>query len=335
MKRMLAMLMAISAMLLVLFMMTAGALADGGEDNLAVVYNPNPADRLNLRVSPSKGAQSIAKYYSGAEVVLLGEEKNGWVYVSAGLLDGYMDATYLRTGDAASGVVSAMPTVTIANSGGTGANLRTKPGEDGRVILLIANGTRITAKGVTPEGWLHVMIGDTEGFIRADLATPRLAFDLTQTDGGVHDGGEVAIVSTTSPADRLNLRTAPGGDAPSLCKYYRGVVVTLLSGAEDGWYHVDIEGMRGYVKDDFIAFGTRAQAQAMSAMPTVTARRGNTPLYAQMSYNSKRLTTLAAGEAVTVLGVSTDYLHVRTQGGTTGFVLLDAMTPELKFDLSK
>ena len=333
MKRMLA-------MMLALLMMTAGALADGGDRPVTYVYNPDPADRLNLRISPDKDAPSIAKYYTGAEVVVLGETGDGWAFVSTGPLDGYMDASFLRTAEDESAVVSAMPTVTIANSGGTGANVRTKPGEDGRVFALLTNGLQMKVRCVTPDGWLHVIVDGADGFIRADLASPRLYFDTTQTGGGSSavagtTGGDVAIVSTTSAAERLNLRTAPDGDAPSLCKYYRGVVVNLLSGEEDGWYRVDIGGMQGYVKGEFIAFGTHGQAQAMSAMPTVTARTNNTPVYAAMNYNAAKIETLAKGDAVTVMGVSTDYLHVRLTSGVTGFVLTDDMTPELEFDLSK
>ena len=40
----------------------------------AVVNNPNPADRLHLRVSPERGATSLGKFYNGTPVQVLEED---------------------------------------------------------------------------------------------------------------------------------------------------------------------------------------------------------------------------------------------------------------------
>lgn len=68
----------------------------------AVVNNPNPADRLHLRVSPERGAASLGKFYNGTPVQVL-EERGDWVQVEIGLdgnLTGWMMKKYLTFGEA-------------------------------------------------------------------------------------------------------------------------------------------------------------------------------------------------------------------------------------------
>ena len=68
----------------------------------AVVNNPDPADRLHLRVSPERGAASLGKFYNGTPVLVL-EERGDWVQVEIGLdgnLTGWMMKKYLAYGEA-------------------------------------------------------------------------------------------------------------------------------------------------------------------------------------------------------------------------------------------
>ncbi len=70
-------------------------------DDLAVVNNPDPADRLHLRVSPSRGAKSLGKFYNGTIVHVLAQ-KGDWVQVRVGsteLMTGWMMRKYLAFGD--------------------------------------------------------------------------------------------------------------------------------------------------------------------------------------------------------------------------------------------
>ena len=70
-------------------------------DGWAVVNNPNPADRLHLRVEPKRGAKSLGKFYNGTPVQV--HETNGnWCRVSIGLdghLEGWMMKEYLAFGE--------------------------------------------------------------------------------------------------------------------------------------------------------------------------------------------------------------------------------------------
>ena len=91
-----------------------GAIADE-EPSLwetAVVSNPNPQDRLNLREQPSEAAASLGKYYNGVVVQIDQNLQNGWVHVTIGngegIAQGYMSTQYLAFGQDAQTVASAI-----------------------------------------------------------------------------------------------------------------------------------------------------------------------------------------------------------------------------------
>ena len=70
-------------------------------DGWAVVNNPNPADRLHLRVEPKRGAKSLGKFYNGTPVQVH-ETEGDWCRVSIGLdghLEGWMMKEYLAFGE--------------------------------------------------------------------------------------------------------------------------------------------------------------------------------------------------------------------------------------------
>ena len=78
----------------------------------AVVNNPDPADRLNLRCEPSKSSPSLGRYYNRTPVRILeyGEE---WCAVRVGPFEGYMMTEFLAFADDMDYVVYAGPWLDI------------------------------------------------------------------------------------------------------------------------------------------------------------------------------------------------------------------------------
>ena len=74
----------------------------------AVVNNPNPADRLHLRVKADRGAKSLGKYYNGTPVRIL-EKKGDWVHVDVFGVTGWMMKEYLALGSAGHAVEAVFP----------------------------------------------------------------------------------------------------------------------------------------------------------------------------------------------------------------------------------
>ena len=74
----------------------------------AVVSNPNPEDRLHLRVSPDRSAASLGKYYNRTPVRIR-EYGDTWCAVTVCGVDGYMMTKYLAFGDNMDSVSYAGP----------------------------------------------------------------------------------------------------------------------------------------------------------------------------------------------------------------------------------
>ena len=79
----------------------------------AVVHNPDPADRLHLRVKPDRKAESLGKFYNGTPVQVL-SQKGEWSEVRIGLsgLQGWMMTKYLTFGETMDHVERVFPQLT-------------------------------------------------------------------------------------------------------------------------------------------------------------------------------------------------------------------------------
>lgn len=81
-------------------------------DSWAVVRNPDPADRLHLRVRPDRSAESLGKFYNGTPLRVLGQ-KGDWTRVALGTdgLEGWMMTRYLAFGSEMDEVEPVFPSL--------------------------------------------------------------------------------------------------------------------------------------------------------------------------------------------------------------------------------
>jgi uncharacterized protein YgiM (DUF1202 family) len=125
----------------------------------------------------------------------------------------------------------------------------------------------------------------------------------------------------SDPGSRLNMRTAPGTDAPSLGRFSSGTPVEIVADAGGGWSEVSIGGGRhcvcGYMKTEFLAGSAAVDARETRVVtspygtPSVVLRDrpGN-------SYNAVAM--LPVGTQVTVIGVSGDFCYVQIADMSVG-----------------
>lgn len=309
-----------------------GAVADEGPFLLgtAVVSNPNPQDRLNLRERPAETATSLGKYYNGVVVQVDQALQNGWAHVTIGngegIAQGYMATQYLAFGQAAQTVVSAMPQYQSTSSQWS---LRALPNDSGTELpIRYASGMQIELLGFTDEWW-HVRVGDYTGYIRHNPAA------FKQLSGYYYDGYRIGIVNNANPSDRLNLRMQPNTGATSLGKYYNGCVVALLSDQSNGWIRVRIGNLEGYMQTRYLLLNAGINSVA-SAMPTVTIRNSSDTglnLRENPSKNSTALGLYPNGTSVQVLGLSENWYHVQVDG-KTGFMISSGFSDRLSYSSS-
>ena len=296
----------------------------------ATVNNPNPADRLNLRTKPSEEAPTLGKYYTGTFVEVLEDDNSGWVKVRFCNLEGYMMKKYLAFGEDRGNVRSALPGVKINNAGGTGLNLRETQSVNSLSLGLYKNGETVLVFGVD-ETWCHVQVDGKIGFMLREKLSPILAYHNNTTNSADNKSIPAAMVNNLNPEDRLNLRTAPSTDAPTLGKYYNGTQVELLSTEKNGWIKVRIGNLDGYMLAEFLK--SDPYHVVNSVLPSFNVNSGTgLNLRESQSLNSKSLGLYKDGDSGWVYGVGETWCHVRTFDGKMGFMLREGLLPVLEFD---
>lgn len=136
----------------------------------ALVSNPNPADRLNLRAQPDKKSPSLGKYYSGAPVRIL-ENKGDWARVEILGAEGWMMTEYLAIGEAMKNVDFAGPQLMTIDGG---AMLYAEPAEDAAIAMVEGGLGSMQVIGIVNETWYHVWFYDegTDGYFHASDLWP-------------------------------------------------------------------------------------------------------------------------------------------------------------------
>lgn len=286
------------------------AVATAGGLSTAVVNNPNPEDRLNLRTEPRTSAPSLGKYYSGVTVTLHDISSNyqgEWAYVSIGegqrgSQSGYMQTKYLVFGGAP--VRSAIPVYAV---GASAWALYDSPNRRSASRTMGAE-SAVEVLGISG-AWWHIRVRGLYGYVPADSSG-------LPASGAI---GTTANVNNPNPSDRLHLRTAPYADAPSLGKYYNGVTVEILPYSSDTWCRVRIGSTEGYMMKRYLT-----SASVRSAIPTMIVSNPNPKdrlnLRSGMSDKSDSLGKFYNGTRVEVLGIGETWHHVRVNG-TIGYMM--------------
>ena len=116
----------------------------------------------------------------------------------------------------------------------------------------------------------------------------------------------------------VNARKGPGTGYEVVEMLAKGKTVTVL-GEESGWYHIQWNDSKGYVKADYLAVGGSASSKAVNATVTggsaINVRSGPGTDYS-------RVTMVAEGKRVAILDRDGNWYRVSFDG-TTGYILSD------------
>lgn len=160
------------------------------------------------------------------------------------------------------------------------------------------------------------------------LALPLVA-QASYFQGNIYDGtGNWYTVNNPNPSDRLNLRTSPQANAPSIGKYYSGVAVYAMMIYTDGWMKVQIgdSDVTGYMQSRYLTNNPNDRVVYAIPEATVVNREGSgLNMRSGRSLSSRALQLVPNGAKVEVLGHGTTWHHVR-YGGQTGYMLASKLS---------
>ena len=180
-------------------------------------------------------------------------------------------------------------------------NLREGPGYHAKVL------------GSYPKGeWVEIQISYGEWDLVRIVRTGRTGYmvDSYLTRPQLTGDDVIGIVANQSARAFLNLREYPSYDARVLGIYYNGATCRILS-QQNGWYYVEIDGMLGYFRQEFIrrsgGTGISYAYAAASGGRSVNFRQGP-------SLKEKVLAKVPLGQTVEVLLKGKEFWYVRYQG---------------------
>lgn len=247
-------------------------------------------DSLNIRSGAGEDAEVIGKLGASATADVI-EEADGWVHISSGSVDGWVNKDFCVTGDEAfDRASSVVATKAVTRTGGL--RFRAEANEDAGVISTLEEGTTLTVNNdvSAPEGWLAVSYAGSEGYVSADYVN--VSMDLTtamtleeeqaqvqaeqaekaKTEQVAATGGATQTAATPASYDDVTLLAAliqcESGSQPYEGQVAVGNVVMnrLHSGAYGGSLSSVI-----YAPGQFTPAGSGAVARVAASGPSATA----------------------------------------------------------------
>ena len=143
------------------------------------------------------------------------------------------------------------------------------------------------------------------------------------------------VVKTDVPGNRLNLRQTARKDGTVLGKYYAGTIVERLDEGENGYVHVRIGDMTGYMAREYLDVNIVTPTAEIPVTEIMGETGNGAFLLAMPVGTAERVGTVYAGEMIYVLGVRGDgFYHVMAEG-QIGYLSSQIVRDVFEYQLSK
>jgi cell wall-associated NlpC family hydrolase len=205
----------------------------------------------------------------GSSLKVRGAASNGWQPVVCGGSNGFVSSMYVTAGgsgsDSGSGTTSGSGSSKVTGSGvvsgtnGDGLRCRSGAGTGSSIITVVPEGTKVSLRGAAEGSWQPVVCGGSNGFMHSSFVS---------TSGGSTSGGSTARTPAPEPTTQsfrlndgdharvtsnLNLRYKPSTSSGVSTYAPTGTVVLITgSGAGNGYYPVNWDGLKGFMHGSFL-----------------------------------------------------------------------------------
>lgn len=266
---------------------------------------------VTLYAAPSSGSTVVGYYAAGVEAQVL-DQGSGYVKLEfGGSFSGWTEETHFLAGASEDTTHQLQGEITIASPlAGKYCSLLDAPKADASSLALLGVQVQVRVLGMTADGdYLHVALTDGQtGYLPAASVS----------------AGDVWITSDVRE-NRLNLRQSPSTKAQTLGKYFGGVKAQRLYAppADEGWMRVSIGGYTGWMMRSFLNTDASYVPEMLPPLGVVDPENDSAlTLRMEPDQKSDALARYPSGTVVEILGVNSNWAHVRVQDGSTGFMLL-------------
>ena len=185
--------------------------------------------------------------------------------VLAGAVTGIMVCTMAATAFAAE-ISAGCGTVTAS-----ALKLRAEASTSSTCLTLLAKGTTVVIEDDSTEGWYKVNYEGETGYLSSEY----VAFS-EKSDAKLGNG----MVTGSS----VNVRSAASTESSKVTALSKGTVVAI-TGMDNGWYKVSVDGKTGYIRSDYMsitkeALTSRGKEEATAA-PAASTKGSEIVAYAK------------------------------------------------------
>jgi uncharacterized protein YgiM (DUF1202 family) len=249
-----------------------------------------PSSWINVRDYPNDSGHDLGDLHQGDVVTLFTPEVNGWVYIDAGALEGWVwrqegKVTFTAAPKTPEPPIPPddlpkLPTVqpigqyVLLQIPSDWVNVRTYPSEVGADVGDLRKGDIVTLYSPEFNGWSFISMGEVRGWV--SLQNGKVAFTPAITDTPIpHDPlpplpqlqPAGSYVVSKIPATWVNIRAYPDTIGADIGDLHKGDVVTLYKPQVNDWVFVEVGNTHGWVslQDGRVAFETAPAASANGA----------------------------------------------------------------------
>ena len=263
-----------------------------------------------------------------------------WCYISfftpQGTCYGYLPLSCFDVAPMATPTMAPQITISAGTAAwvynvGTGyrLNLRQEPRSLTKSEGKYFTGTPVTLTGMVDNGFAQVLVAGTA------LGWMDLRYLTTDAQAFVPELPVVTVKGTSAA-----LRTGPGTGYPKLTRFERGIPLTVLGVRSDGWYHVQMGDVIGYVSESLLSgtfpFGygmdsdnpSLSERTDQSSVFYINTRSTGEQLHLRKSAasNSKSMGLFYTGTPLSVISYTrTGWAYVRI-GQTEGYMAAEYFT---------
>ncbi len=314
----------------------------------AMVTGTN-GDGLRCRVAPDTSSAVISVLPEGSTVFVYEANGNGYLTVGCGGQLGFADVNYLWAGGAGDEIPASANSVVVVGTGGMGLNCRAGAGTSFSVVGVVSQGSVLTSRGASSNGWAPVVCNGKNGFVSisyVEVTTGGGSGSGTTNPGGSGSAKQGTGTVSNTGGDGLRCRTSAVSGAV-IVVLAEGTVVTTRGAASNGWVPVVCNGQNGFISAQYFTAGSTSGGDT-SKPPTSTPAPGANTGYVKVtgtggaslncrsaaSLSGMVITAIPAGSTVATRGgasngwtpvtcankagyVSSTYVSSTSGGGTT------------------
>ena len=185
------------------------------------------ADGVRVRSSPY--GDILTQVNKGTVMEYDGTYSDGWYHIKVNGIVGYMHPDYVSVSTTFESIGTCICTA-------DGVRVRSVP--NGEILTQVNKGTQMEYDGTKMDGWYHIRVNGVIGYMHPDYVSVTSSF---QSKG-----------KCTCNANGVRVRSKPWGTI--LATVNEGTSMEYDGTQLDGWWHIKVNGVTGYMHPDYVQF---------------------------------------------------------------------------------